>query len=223
MKIALTGNRMAGKNSVCELFKKIGVPVFDADAVLKYLLNYHKGTGEAVEKCFGKSYVLGSYANPIAFDTDEKLDRLINIVDFPLFNAYKKFHEKYRKRSQYTVFNCGCLFEKKWEDRFDYTINVSCPSKEREYRYEMLNIDLNPGVFKDEISDVGKNKKADYVIFNQEKGPDVKNKVIQIDSEMSEIYFLRRDKNFKKRKNIDLQYQDQELIGDSIDVRTITT
>ena len=215
MTIALTGNRLAGKNSVGELFKKIGVPVFDADAVLKYLLNYHKGTAEAVKRCFGESYVIGGYANPIAFDTDEKLDRLISIVDFAVFSAYKKFHEKYRKHAQYTVFNCGCIFEKKWEDRFDYVINVSCPPTEREYRYEMLNTDLNPGVFRNEISDIGKNRKSDYVIFNQEIGPDVKNKVIQIDSELSEIYFLRKDKNYKKRRTIE--------VGDSIDIRTLTT
>lgn len=215
MKVALTGNRMAGKNSVGKLFAKIGVPVFDADAVLKYLLNYHKGTAEAIEKCFGKSYLIGSYLNPVMFDTDDKMDRLISIVEFPLFHAYSKFHDKYRKHSQYTIFNCGCLYEKKWEDNVDYIINVSSPVEERKYRYQMLNTDVNNGVFDNEISDIGKNRMADFIIHNQENGPDVYKTIVGIDSDLSELYYLRRDKNFKKRRRLE--------IADALDVRNFTT
>ena len=39
LEIALTGCRYSGKSSVSKLFRKIGVPVFDSDTILKFILN----------------------------------------------------------------------------------------------------------------------------------------------------------------------------------------
>ena len=40
LEIALTGCRYSGKTTIANKFKKIGVPVFDADTVLKFILNF---------------------------------------------------------------------------------------------------------------------------------------------------------------------------------------
>ena len=42
LEIALTGCRYSGKSSVSKLFRKIGVPVFDSDTILKFILNNGK-------------------------------------------------------------------------------------------------------------------------------------------------------------------------------------
>ena len=39
IKVGLSGNRYAGKDAVSRLFEQIRVPVFDADIVLKFILN----------------------------------------------------------------------------------------------------------------------------------------------------------------------------------------
>ena len=41
IKVGLSGNRYAGKDAVSRLFEQIRVPVFDADIVLKFILNYN--------------------------------------------------------------------------------------------------------------------------------------------------------------------------------------
>ena len=219
LNVALTGNRFSGKDSVGILFKKIGVPVFDADSILKFLLNYDLDVSKNVEKCFGKSYLMYDYINPIAFDTDEKMSRLLNIVDYKLFEAYSKFREKYRQYSQYTEFNCSVVFEKRWHERFDYVINVSSSVEDRKYRYQMKMGEMNDYVFKNEIPDTNKNHKADYIIHNFQGGPDVNKRVIKIDSDLSEIYYMRKEEIIQKRN----QRSNEFIVGDSIDIRQLTT
>lgn len=193
MKVALTGNRYAGKDSVGKLFTQIGTPVFDADSVLKFIINYNPSVAKSVKNRFGSEYMLGDYLNPLSFDTDHKMKELIDLVSFELFEAYDRFHKKHQKHSQYTVFNSSVIYEMDWSDKFDFVINVSSPKDERMYRYQMKNTDPNEWIFKNEISEIGKNRLADYIIHNQEGGPDVKGQVLKHDADLNEIYYMRRD------------------------------
>jgi dephospho-CoA kinase len=40
-KVGLTGNRYSGKDTVASLFNKISIPVFDADVIVKFLINHN--------------------------------------------------------------------------------------------------------------------------------------------------------------------------------------
>ena len=37
--LGLSGSRYSGKKTTVEVFKRIGIPVFDADLILKFILN----------------------------------------------------------------------------------------------------------------------------------------------------------------------------------------
>ena len=39
IKVGLSGNRYSGKSTVCKLFKQIGIPVFEADVILKFIIS----------------------------------------------------------------------------------------------------------------------------------------------------------------------------------------
>ena len=41
IKIGLTGNRYSGKDRVCKIFEQISIPVFQADVVLKFIINHN--------------------------------------------------------------------------------------------------------------------------------------------------------------------------------------
>ena len=41
IKIGLSGNRYSGKNRVVNIFKQIGVPVFEADVIIKFILQHN--------------------------------------------------------------------------------------------------------------------------------------------------------------------------------------
>jgi len=40
IKVGLSGNRYSGKTAVSKMFKQIGIPVFDADIVLKFIIGH---------------------------------------------------------------------------------------------------------------------------------------------------------------------------------------
>jgi dephospho-CoA kinase len=51
IKVGLSGNRYSGKNRIAKIFTQIGVPVFEADVILKFILNHnHELQAEIVDR-----------------------------------------------------------------------------------------------------------------------------------------------------------------------------
>lgn len=191
LEVALTGNRFSGKTGVSKLFKQIGAPVFDADVVLKFILNYKLDLKESVRRHFGKEYVLGEWINPLAFDTDVKFLSLISLVEFDLFESYNRFKLK-NSDAIYVIFKSSLIFEKNWQNKFDTVISVFTPKEERIYRLKtktfksslVLNELLN-----NEFDDVSKNKLSDWVIHNYTDAPDIFRQVENISAELVDLKF----------------------------------
>lgn len=203
LEVALTGNRFSGKTGVSKLFKQIGAPVFDADIVLKFILNYKLDLKESVKKHFGREYVLGEWINPLAFDTDAKFLSLISLVEFDLFEAYNRFKLKH-KESTYIIFKSSLIFEKNWQKKFDTVVNVFTPKEERIYRLKtktfkstlILNELLN-----NEFDDISKNKLSDWVIHNYSDAPDIFRQVENINAELVDLK-LKMKINEKSRSKV---------------------
>ena len=53
LKIGITGGIGAGKSTVASIFKVLGVPVFDADATAKNILNTDSVLREQIAATFG--------------------------------------------------------------------------------------------------------------------------------------------------------------------------
>ena len=197
--IGLTGNRFSGKTGVCKLFKQIGAPVFDADVVLKYILNYKLDLNESVRKHFGSEYVLGEWINPLAFDTDEKFLNLINLVEFDLFEAYNRF-KKTNKGSTYIIFKSSLIFEKKWNNKFDSIISVFTPKEERIYRLKnktFKSTSIITEMLKNECDDIVKNQMSDWVIHNYNEAPDIFRQVENISSELVDLH-IKMKRSYEK-------------------------
>ena len=56
IKVGLSGNRYSGKDRVSKIFKQIGVPVFDADVVLKFILQYNYELQAEISEKVGSAY-----------------------------------------------------------------------------------------------------------------------------------------------------------------------
>ena len=68
--IGLTGNICSGYEQVAEIFKVFHAPVFDADIVLKFLLNYRQDIIRPIKIKFGSIYEKGvrnGFADPCSF------------------------------------------------------------------------------------------------------------------------------------------------------------
>lgn len=189
--IALTGPRYSGKTGVSKIFRSMGIPVFDADIVIKYILNYNEEITTQVKNFFGNSYVICDYINPIAFDNDEKFNSLIDLVEFDLFEAYYKFQKK-NKKSVYTIFKSSLIFERNYQKKFNHTISVFSPKEERISRYSMrtgTTLEKAHSLFKGEMDEMRKNQLSDFIIHNYQGSEDIKKQIQLIDDKIVDKYF----------------------------------
>lgn len=215
LNIALTGSRYSGKDGIAKLFRQIGVPVFDADAIIKYILNYRQGIPDSVRKAFGREYVFDDYINPIAFDTDAKFENLINLIEFELFEAYEKFRNKH-KNKQYTIFHSSLIFEKNWSKKFDRVICVFSPKEDRIYRYKKLtgdNLQTIHDIFGREIDEIKKNQNSDFVIHNYTDAPDIFKQVDNIDDNIVDYYLSLNKKQEDESTFFDSQSLSKNILS----------
>jgi dephospho-CoA kinase len=199
LSIGLTGNRMSGKNLVMNTFKQAGVPVFDADLVLKYLLNYRPDITMSVLGNMGDEYLVqGSYIDLSKIDDDSKFNDLLDLLDFQITEAYNKFRS--RHKSQYTIFKCSWLFERDMCSRFDLIINVFAPKDVRVMRHRVevgANLTESYNLFKNELTDIYKNNNSDYIIHSYDCGLCVLNQVNNIDMKIVDSLIKKTEKEIQ--------------------------
>lgn len=207
LNIGLTGARCSGKDSVAKLFRQIGIPVFEADIILKYILNYKDDVVDSVHKNLGKEYIFSDFINPISFDDDIKFNKLIDLVEFDLFEAYKRFRELHKDK-QYTIFHSSIIYERVWYNKFDRIISVFAPIETRIERYKMHSTDRLETIwnsFSKEMNDNKKNQMSDFIIHNYGYF-DVLNQVEKIDNQLVDYYFSLNKKleldSFSHKRNI---------------------
>ena len=187
--IGLTGNRYSGKTRISKLFKQIHIPVFDADTVLRFALNYNTELNESLKPILGDFYFEFGLSNLNRVIKDKKFDIVLKHYEKDIFEAYNRFNLK-NKNSIYTIFKSSILFEYGWDKKMDHNINVFAPS----------NVRIDRGKFhtdyglseiykfvKDEMDDLDKNKKSDYVIHNYDPN-DVLSEVCKVDKVIIDRY-----------------------------------
>ena len=113
MRISLTGNRLAGKDTVANAFAKAGVPVFNADPIIKFILNYRTDLEQFArkDKLLGDGIFHQGFIDPDKIRTSEQFEKLLEIIEFDLFSAYEKWAEKFEKTNAYTIFHSSIIFE----------------------------------------------------------------------------------------------------------------
>ena len=217
LSIGLTGSRCSGKDGITKLFRQLGVPVFDADAIIKYILNYRQSMPESVRKAFGREYTFESYINPIAFDTDAKFESLLDLIEFELFEGYEKFRNKHKDK-QYTIFHSSIIYEKNWSKKFDRVICVFTPKQDRINRYKSLtddNLQTIHDIFSREMNEIQKNQSSDFIIHNYEDAPDILKQVSNIDDKIVD-YYLEKTHSLVRKKEVESSLFDTQSLHKNI-------
>ena len=179
IKVGISGNRYSGKSTICKMFKQISIPVFDADTVLKFILGHEITIMNDIKKSVGAHIFNSSDINPKLIKNKDTFDKIINCAEYELMQAYEKFNSK-NSNSIYTIFHSSILFERSWNEKMDYNINVFCPKITRMERCkEVTKTSTNPNgmkisdisyLLRNEIDDIDKNKMCNFVIHNYEAG-----------------------------------------------------
>lgn len=178
LKIGITGSIGAGKSTVAGIFKVLGVPVFDADAIAKSILNSDPEIREQIIAAFGsETYKNGlldrKYLATLVFSNPDqlaKLNALVHPATIKVADTWAKHWEK--QGSAYIVKEAALLFEAGTNIGLDFIIGVTAPEDLRIARVMARDHVTREEVLKrmqHQLDDTKKMERCDIVIDNNEK------------------------------------------------------
>ena len=170
IRIALTGSIGMGKSTVARMFEAAGVPVFDADAVVRQL----QGPGGALVARIGELFPgcvrCGTLDRDclaqIVLADREKLAALESLVHPAVRDWRDEFVDKHRDAAA-LIFEIPLLFETAGEKDFDKTIVVSAPAEVQRARVlerRGMTPEKLDSILSRQMPDCEKRRRADFVI-----------------------------------------------------------
>lgn len=173
--LGLTGSVGMGKSTVAAMFERLGVPVFDADAVVRRLQGPRGALVEPIEGAFpgstGPDGVDRARLGAAVFGDPAALVRLEAIVHPAVREARAEFLLEHFG-APLVVFDIPLLFEKGGVDEVDAVAVVSASAETQRARV-LARPGMTPERFAQvlalQLPDAEKRARADYVIDT--KGP----------------------------------------------------
>lgn len=175
LKVGITGGIGSGKSTIAKIFATLGIPVYDADAAAKKIMNSDEGVKKSIIQNFGgDSYVNNelnrTYISSIVFNNEEKR-QLLNSLIHPLTiaDADKWFNEQ---SAPYALKEAALLFESNSHKNLDYVIGVYALEGlriERVKRRNALTLEKIKQIMDKQMDEDEKMKKCDFIIDNSER------------------------------------------------------
>jgi dephospho-CoA kinase len=175
LKIGLTGGIGSGKSTVANIFKVLGIPVFDADTVAKDLMENNLVIREKLTNHFGPLVFDNGKLNRkwlanIVFKNPYELNILNAIVHPITLNAATDWFLK--QEAPYVIKEAALLFEAGAGVGLDFVIGIFAPQNIRIQRVMQRD-----GLSRNEVleridrqlSDTIKMKLCDFVIVNDDQ------------------------------------------------------
>lgn len=176
MVVGLTGGIGSGKSTVAEMFRELGVPVYDSDSEAKQLMASSVEIKKAIIDLLGKrAYNEGVLDRGFVAEKvfkDPELLRKLNAIVHPAVRRHFMDWAK-GQTAPYVVQETALIFENGSQDQYDHTILVTAPLDVRLER--VMNRD---GVgskavlerMKNQMDDADKLDLADFSIENLDLG-----------------------------------------------------
>jgi len=173
IKVGITGGIGSGKSLVCQVFSKLGVPVYYADSAAKRLSETDPEIRDNLTVLLGRDIYLGGSLNrtkmsALIFNDKSLLEKVNRIIhpkvaeDFLLWCKGKTHHP-------YVIQESAILFESKAYMLFDKYITVTSPEDVRIQRILSRNemtLDKIRAIMKNQLSDHEKATRSHYIINN---------------------------------------------------------
>ncbi len=174
MIVGLTGGIGSGKTTVANMFRELGVPVYNSDVEAKNLMNFSARIRKDIEGLLGEqSYLNGElnrdYVAKKVF-ADKELLKALNRIVHPAVRAHFLEWSKVQK-TQYVVQEAAIIFENGNREFYDKIILVTAPSSLRISRVMDRDGSTEAQVeqrIKNQLPDSEKEKYSDFVIPNIE-------------------------------------------------------
>lgn len=175
LKVGLTGGIGSGKTVVANIFKTLGIPVFDADAAAKEIMETDKSLIEQIKKEFGEQTYSGNKLNrkilaDKVFNDPFQLEKLNALVHPAAIKAGLDWAEK--QNSPYAIKEAALMFEAGSAFNLQYVIGVTSPKSLRIKRVmdrSNMSRDEVLARMSRQIDDTIKMRLCDFVIVNDEQ------------------------------------------------------
>ena len=174
-KIGLTGGIGSGKTTISQIFKSIGIPVFNSDTYGKLLLKNDTNIIRKIINIFGKKILTNEKIDTkkisqIIFNDKEELKAVNSIIHPVIKNHFKNWLEK--QKGDYVIKESAIIFETKIEKNFDQIVLVKATRNikiDRIMKRDNISKELILSIMKNQFSDNFLENKCDYIIHNNEK------------------------------------------------------
>lgn len=175
LKVGITGGIGSGKSVVCQVFNTLGIPVFDADAAARFLMEQDTTLVAGIKQLLGDDvYDNGILQRPkiaaLVFANPEKLQAL-NALVHPATIAYgQQWMET--QTSPYVLKEAAIFFESGSYKDMDIMIGVYAPAALRIARAMKRSGASHTEIeqrMAQQMNEEEKMKRCDYVITNDEQ------------------------------------------------------
>ncbi len=176
LKVGITGGIGSGKTTVCQIFERLGVPIYYADQRAKELMEDDKELVADIRREFGdevydaEGRLQRKKLAEIVFNNEELLVKLNSLVHPAVFKDNQSWNEVLaRKGYPYTLKEAALLVETGSYLTLDKLIVVSAPEEDRIKRVMERDQATREQVLariKAQMPEEQKVKYADYIIYN---------------------------------------------------------
>lgn len=175
IKVAVTGGIGSGKSTICMVFQKLGIPVFNADLVAKDILSNNLTVKNHLIKLFGSDIYQRNGAlhrkklADIIFNDKIALQKVNEIVHPVVYSRFIDWAKN--QTSPYVIQESAIVFENDYINRFDKIITVTAPLElkiERCMARDGITRELVLERIKNQLPDENLMERSDFVIVNND-------------------------------------------------------
>lgn len=174
LKIGITGGIGSGKTLVCNVFKHLGVPVFNSDVEAKLLLINNTRIRKEIVQNFGRK-IYGKDGNlqtailsDIIFKDTHALRRLNDIVHPAVNRRFSEWQKVFMDKA-YVIQEAAILFESGAYRFLDKIVTIFADEKvrmERIMQRDHFSVQKIKEIMQNQVDEKLKLDRADYIIYN---------------------------------------------------------
>ena len=187
--VGITGGIGSGKSTVCEIFRVLGITVFEADKVARNLMNENSVIRQNLVEWFGNEIYSENQLNrkllaELIFNNNSLLNKVNSLVHPIVREEFVKW--KNSQNTVYSVYEAAILFESGFYKLMDYTVLITAPQQIRINRVmarDNLSQDQVLARINNQWTDDEKRKLATTVIINDNKNLIIP-QIIEIDKKL---------------------------------------
>ncbi len=177
IKLGITGGIGSGKSVVSELFRILGVPVYDSDREAKKITSSSAIVREKLTACFGDGLYDGHVLNKsrfasLIFSDTKNLEAANAIIHPEVLNGFLSWAGQ--QRTEMVAIEAAILFESGFNASVDYILTVTAPVElriSRTMRRSRMTRNEVEKRISSQLSDEYRMERSDFTIYNDYTSP----------------------------------------------------